>query len=106
MKQLTDRQRELLEFIKAYINKAGYPPSWQEIANGLGITQAAVHIKINALVKKGYIRYDHYKPRTLEVHEMYIAEADVPELGVAEGDYLHIKNGRSLTAITRPLEAE
>lgn len=104
MRQLTDRQRELLEFIKAYINKMGYPPSWQEMADGMGTTQGAIHPKINALAKKGYIRYDYYKPRTLEVHEMYIAEADVPELDVEQGDYLHIKNGRVLTAITRPLE--
>lgn len=105
MKELTDRQREVLEFIKQFIADKGYPPTYREISDGLGgINPAAMYQKIVALQKKGYLRNKPGEPRTLEVIELSIAKADIPELNVQQGDYLHIKNGCVLDAITRPLE--
>ena len=104
MKELTDRQREMLEFIKQYIAEKGYPPAYREIGAALGVDPGSIYQKIVALEKRGYLRLKPGEPRTLEVIEMSIATADIPEVDVRKGDYLHIKNGRVLTAITRPLE--
>ncbi len=104
MRELTDRQREMLAFIKQYIAEKGYPPTYREIGKALGVDPGAIYQKIVALEKKGYLRLKPGEPRTLEVIEMSIAKADIPELNVQQGDYLHIKNGRVLDAITRPLE--
>ena len=104
MKELTDRQREMLEFIKQYIAEKGYPPTYREIGVALGVDPGAIYQKVIALEKRGYLRLKPGKPRTLEVIEMSIATADIPEVDVQKGDYLHIKNGSMLVAITRPLE--
>jgi len=56
MKQLTDRQQRVFDFIRDYIERAGMPPTRAEIAAALGFrsTNAAVdHLK--ALAKKGVI---------------------------------------------------
>jgi len=54
---LTERQREVLGFIKEHISQKGYPPSLREIAQNLKIkwTQG-VEKHLQALEKKGYIR--------------------------------------------------
>ena len=56
MDDLTRRQRETLDAIRAAIRKHGYPPSRRELARALGIGHAqSVAEHLNALQKKGYI---------------------------------------------------
>lgn len=65
---LTDRQRQILDFILAEINRKGYPPSVREIGRAVGLTSSStVHSHLAALERKGYIRRDPTKPRALEV---------------------------------------
>lgn len=65
---LTGRQRQILDFILAEINRKGYPPSVREIGHAVGLTSSStVHSHLAALEKKGYIRRDPTKPRALEV---------------------------------------
>lgn len=54
---LTDRQREILNFIWSMIQQRHYPPSIQEIADYVGVrsTQTA-HAHVHALAKKGYLK--------------------------------------------------
>ena len=56
MDELTRRQRETLDAIRAAIQRHGYPPSRRELARALGIGHAqSVSEHLNALQKKGYI---------------------------------------------------
>ncbi len=66
---LTDRQRQVLEFIDENLREKGYPPSVREIATSLGLTSpATVHNHLNTLENKGYIKRDPTKPRAMEVN--------------------------------------
>jgi repressor LexA len=66
---LTDRQREVLEYIDENLREKGYPPSVREIATALGLTSpATVHNHLNTLENKGYIKRDPTKPRAMEVN--------------------------------------
>lgn len=68
MPELTDRQRQVLEFIADTVNQRGYPPSVREIGEALGLSSpSTVHSHIAALVRAGYIRKDPSKPRAIEI---------------------------------------
>jgi repressor LexA len=65
---LTWRQRKVLQVIRAAIRERGYPPSMQEIGDAVGLTsQSSVSYQIALLEKKGYLRRDGRRPRTVEV---------------------------------------
>lgn len=55
MKGLTDRQREVLDFIKRYIESNSYAPAVRDIAKQFGITVKAAHDHLKALERKGAI---------------------------------------------------
>lgn len=54
---LYKRQRQIVEFIAQYIQKNGYSPTLQDIADAIGVSSlATIHEHLQALVKKGVIR--------------------------------------------------
>jgi repressor LexA len=56
MDNLTPRQSEILAWIKAYLERAGFPPTRVEIANGLGFRSPnAAEDHLRALARKGAI---------------------------------------------------
>ena len=56
MEELTNRQEEILDTIKKYIAKNGYPPTVREIGALLNLSSpATTHFHLNRLEKKGYI---------------------------------------------------
>lgn len=68
MDDLTNRQREILNFICEEIQKKGYPPSVREIGEAVGLSSSStVHAHLEKLQELGYIRRDPTKPRTIEV---------------------------------------
>lgn len=54
---LTERQRNILQFLKRYVSRRGYPPTLREIAQNFRIkwTQG-IEKHLRALQKKGYIK--------------------------------------------------
>lgn len=65
---LTDKQIEILNFLKLQINKQGYPPSVREICSAVNLkSTSTVHSHLNKLEEKGYIRKDKTKPRAIEI---------------------------------------
>jgi repressor LexA len=67
-KKLTERQREILEFIEAETGSRGYPPSVREIGQAVGLTSpSTVHAHLATLQRHGYLRRDPTKPRAIEV---------------------------------------
>lgn len=68
MTQLSDRQEQVLEFIRTTVAERGYPPSVREIGEAIGLSSpSTVHSHLSALVKAGAIRRDPSKPRAIEV---------------------------------------
>jgi len=57
VKQLTRRQRQLLDFIGEFLRQRGYPPSVREMAAAIGARYPnTVTCLVRALEKKGYLR--------------------------------------------------
>lgn len=72
---LTNRQREVLDFIKDEIVRRGYPPSFREIASNFGIKSTnGVKVHLDALEKKGYINRDPGLARGIELTPLAGAE--------------------------------
>ncbi|SNR87916.1 SOS-response transcriptional repressor, LexA [Anaerovirgula multivorans] len=65
---LSNKQMEILQYMKNEINKKGYPPSVREICLAVGLkSTSTVHGHLNKLENKGYIRKDPTKPRAIEI---------------------------------------
>ncbi len=68
--KLSRRQEEILRFVADYRNENGYSPSLREIATRFGLTSVAtVHQHVAALQKKGYVKKDWNRGRSLELSE-------------------------------------
>ena len=66
--KISDKQREILEYIKAEILNRGYPPAVREICEAVKLkTTSSVHAHLETLEKNGYIRRDPTKPRAIEI---------------------------------------
>ena len=66
--KITDKQREILEYIKNEILNRGFPPSVREICEAVELkSTSSVHAHLETLEKNGYIRRDPTKPRTIEI---------------------------------------
>lgn len=86
MKELTDRQKQIYQYIKRTVQEKGYPPSVREIGNAVGLqSSSTVHGHLSKLQDKGYIRRDPTKPRAIEVvmeeNSQYAPVIQVPVLG-------------------------
>lgn len=67
---LTDKQLDILNFIKDEVNLKGYPPSVREMCVAVGLrSTSTVHGHLTKLEQKGYIKRDATKPRTIELLE-------------------------------------
>ncbi|MBU5677488.1 transcriptional repressor LexA [Alkaliphilus sp. MSJ-5] len=65
---LSNKQLEILNYMKVEINKKGYPPSVREICEAVGLrSTSTVHGHLSKLEDKGYIRRDPTKPRAIEI---------------------------------------
>ena len=68
MEKITTKQNETLTFIKKYMVSHGFPPSVREICQGMNLNSpATVHAHLKQLEKKGIIRKEASKFRTIEL---------------------------------------
>ena len=86
---LTRRQKEILDFVDAFLGERGYAPSFEEIAAAFGYSSlATVHEHLSNLERKGYIRKSYNESRSIELLSEDGANSalDLPLLGnVAAG---------------------
>ncbi|RFD25426.1 repressor LexA [Mycobacterium uberis] len=79
---LTERQRTILNVIRASATSRGYPPSIREIGDAVGLTStSSVAHQLRTLERKGYLRRDPNRPRAVDVRgteETPIARPAVP----------------------------
>ena len=67
MRQITNRQKEVLNFISDFTEENNYPPTVREISIHFGITIRAIQDHILALQKKGYLSQSQNRARSLRV---------------------------------------
>ncbi len=101
---LTERQREVLDFISGSINRCGYPPTLREIGSHFGIRSTnGVNDHLRALEKKGYLQREDLKSRALRPLMASNQMVDVPILGkVAAGQpLLAVRNYEDTVKVDR-----
>lgn len=66
--RITQKQQEILDYIKNEILNRGFPPAVREICEAVNLkSTSSVHAHLEALEKNGYIRRDATKPRAIEI---------------------------------------
>jgi repressor LexA len=66
--ELTARQRRILEFIRDWVERYGYPPSVREIGEAVGlVSPSSVAYQLKELERKGFLRRDPNRPRAVDV---------------------------------------
>ena len=103
-KELSKRQKDVLDFIKKYTADHGYPPAIREICKGVNLSSpATVFVHMKNLESMGYIKTTSNKFRTIEIlcENEYLETNEeivkVPLLG-------KITAGSPITAIEQPNE--
>jgi repressor LexA len=96
---ITRRQRQVYDFLTQFVQAHGYSPSFEEIGEGLGLSSlATVHKHISNLEKKGLLKRDYNRSRSIDV---------LPPRGRMK-QALSLENGLPLVgriAAGRPMEA-
>ena len=65
---LSERQQQVLEYIREITTGRGYPPSVREIGEAVGLSSpSSVHAHLSTLVEQGYLKRDPSKPRAIVV---------------------------------------
>jgi repressor LexA len=100
---LTRRQRQVYDFIAAFVQSHGYSPSFEEIGEGLGMSSlATVHKHVSNLEQKGFLKRGYNRSRSIDVvpprgrmKQAFMAAGGWPLLG-------RIAAGRPVEAIEHP----
>ena len=100
---LYKKQKQILDFISQYIQKNGFSPTLQEIADAMGLSSlATVHEHLQTLEKKGVIRKFDGAVRGLEVLDerfnVSLTGIEIPLAG-------YIAAGEPIDAIENPSES-
>lgn len=110
MEPLTDRQKQVLDYIASYLERHSYPPTIREIQAHFGLRSTkGVKDHLDRLVEKGYLRRNDGAARALEVvdprGERSAPAASVPLVGrVAAGiPLLAEENIREYVPVPREL---
>ncbi|MGZ8626959.1 MAG: transcriptional repressor LexA [Actinomycetota bacterium] len=81
-KNLTPRQRRIVEFISKTVRERGYPPTVREIGEAVGLTSSSsVHAQLANLERAGMLHKDPTKPRAMTLSEPRSEGAVVPLVG-------------------------
>src|SRR5690606_6636068 len=83
----TKKQKELLDFIAAFIAEHGYSPSYREIMRSLNYTSVAtVALHVGNLIKRGHLKKRDRSARSLEVVEGTVQTAALKSNEIKPGD--------------------
>jgi repressor LexA len=107
---LTERQRQILDFLTKYVDAHGYPPTVREIGEAVGLASpSTVHAHLANLERAGLLKRDPTKPRALELRrEPKAVASDVHKLPLvgeiaAGGPLLAEENIEEYLAVPEPL---
>ncbi len=84
--ELTEKQKELFDFLRDFFIKKGFPPTIREISSHFGLkSPRSSQKKLNILQRKGYIRKTPYGSRAIEIlnfHRAHLSEVlPIPIIG-------------------------
>ena len=66
--KISEKQREILEYIKQEILQRGYPPAVREICEAVNLkSTSSVHSHLETHGTNSFIRRDPHKPRAIEI---------------------------------------
>ncbi len=82
MHEVTERQKEALDFIEEFTRENGYPPSFREIGAAIGVTLGAVQKLLKMLERKSMIKRESGRSRVLRVTRK---ESRIPIYAAARG---------------------
>ncbi len=89
--ELTERQHQVLRYIKQHIRELGYPPSIRDICTHVKIkSTSTVHNYLNSLESKGLIHRDRKLTRAIEVKDQ---AAETIKYAFPVPIVQHIQNG-------------
>lgn len=75
LKKLTQRQKEILDYLIDSLNKYGFLPSIREICKYIGLSSpSTVHSHLKSLEKMGFIKRYSSKSRAIEISNMNLKE--------------------------------
>jgi repressor LexA len=110
---LTERQRQILDFLTKYVDAHGYPPTVREIGEAVGLASpSTVHAHLANLERAGLLKRDPTKPRAIELYREPKPEPDeapdvhrLPLVGevAAGGPLLAEDNIEDYFAVPEPL---
>ncbi|HKB21136.1 MAG TPA: transcriptional repressor LexA [Gaiellaceae bacterium] len=110
---LTERQRQILDFLTKYTDAHGYPPTVREIGEAVGLASpSTVHAHLANLERAGLLKRDPTKPRAIELRREpkapAVGEPDVHKLPLvgevaAGGPLLAEENIEDYLAVPEPL---
>ena len=109
---LTDRQREIWDFVVRYVDEHGYPPTVREIGEAVGLASpSTVHAHLANLERAGLLKRDPTKPRALELVGRTTPARQEPEVAklplvgqiAAGGPLLAEQNIEEYLAVPEPL---
>jgi repressor LexA len=107
---LTRRQKQVYDFISNFVDTNGYSPSFEEIAEGLGLSSlATVHKHISNLEEKELLRRDYNRSRSIDLlkprgrmKQAFAAAAAAADAGMNLPLLGRIAAGRPLEALENP----
>ena len=104
MRELTRRQRQVLEYVTACIQEQGYPPTIREIARHLGLRSSnGVANHLRALERKGYLARTAGKSRGLRPLAASGRTVTVPLVEAGDTDLSHPENSSRQVSLDRLL---
>ncbi len=107
MQPLTRRQREILDYLKEFIDERGYAPSLEEIGRRFSLSSlATVHKHLMNLQEKGFIRRAWNRSRSVELVQTRSGgrSVDLPLLGyVAAGEPIEAVVGAETVTVPEDL---
>ena len=102
MKEISDKQKDIIAFINAFIERHSYSPSVREIAEACNINSSTVaQYHLNILERKGYIRRGHKVFRSITLPDMQNREFSIPMMGtIAAGSPIPVPGNDGWTTIS------
>jgi repressor LexA len=100
---ITKRQRQVYDFISEFVQRHGYSPSFEEIGKGLRLSSlATVHKHISNLEKKGLLKRDYNRSRSIDVLPIRSRARQRPSEGTSLPLVGRIAAGRPVEAMEQP----
>lgn len=102
--ELTDKQRQILNYIEESILKNGFPPTVREICRDMDIkSTSTVHAHLSAIEQKGYIKRNQSLPRALEVFDERFEKLRRQALSIPESPKSAVDQGIPTSVVSVPL---